>query len=403
MARATVAVIGVTLGFAFVYRFHPVLLALFVSIILATGLIPIVDRLEQRGVARIIGATLVFTLLGLLLGVLLWVGLPFLDARYREFAGRIPAYYQTLRTQLSHLSSSVLRQVAGELPDHVALELPGSSLVEWADTAGSVGHAVIMGIGVLLFCFYWLVLGPRALRLLLLLAPRSRRDELRQFTTTAEQRLGAFVRGQVLICATVGALALCSYAIIGLPNLLVLGLLAGLFEAVPMVGPLLGAVPAVLVALTISPSRALWVIGAAVIIHVVESFVLVPRVMRKAVGVHPALCLLAVATMGSLLGLRGALLAIPTAALVQLAVDRLLLERARARVARAQRHPLCDEIALIAEGRSSLVATPAARVVLDQIAALASDLDRFLVAQAASASRPHPRQETTTRQEKVSP
>jgi hypothetical protein len=111
----------------------------------------------------------------------------------------------------------------------------------------------------------------------------------------------------------------------GLPNALLLGLAAGLFEAVPVVGPALGALPAVAVALSLGPAQVGWVIAATAVIQLLENTILVPRVMRHAVGVNPVVTLLSLVAFGQLFGFAGALLAIPLAAVLQLLIDRLVL------------------------------------------------------------------------------
>ncbi len=109
-----------------------------------------------------------------------------------------------------------------------------------------------------------------------------------------------------------------------LPNALVLALMAGVLEAVPMIGPLLGAIPAAVIALSIAPSKLVWVIVATLIIQQMENSLLVPRVMRKAVGVNPFVTLLALFAFGSLFGIAGALMAIPIVAIIQLLLDRFV-------------------------------------------------------------------------------
>ena len=91
-----------------------------------------------------------------------------------------------------------------------------------------------------------------------------------------------------------------------------------------MVGPLLGAIPAALVALSIAPSKLVWVVVATLVIQQVENSLLVPRVMRKSVGVNPFVSLLALFAFSSLLGIAGALMAIPIAAIIQLLLDRYI-------------------------------------------------------------------------------
>ena len=114
--------------------------------------------------------------------------------------------------------------------------------------------------------------------------------------------------------------------IIGLPYAIFLGITAGILEAVPLVGPILGAAPALLIALALDPSKAVWVVMATVVIQLTENHFLVPRVMDRAVGVNPVVSLLAFAAFSSLFGLAGALLAIPLAVLIQLLLNRTILE-----------------------------------------------------------------------------
>jgi uncharacterized membrane protein len=123
-------------------------------------------------------------------------------------------------------------------------------------------------------------------------------------------------------------MALISYMLIGLPNALVLALVAGVMEAVPLIGPLLGAVPAALVALSIGSDRLIWVILATVVIQQLENSLLVPRIMKKAVGVNPFVTLLALFAFSTFFGLAGALMAIPIAAMIQLVLNHFVFQQA---------------------------------------------------------------------------
>ena len=103
-----------------------------------------------------------------------------------------------------------------------------------------------------------------------------------------ETKVGFYIAGQGILCLVIGIMALVAYRLIGLPNALVLALIAGVLEAVPMIGPLLGAIPAALVALSIAPDKLIWVIVATVVIQQLENSLLVPRVMRKRWGSIPS-------------------------------------------------------------------------------------------------------------------
>jgi len=199
------------------------------------------------------------------------------------------------------------------------------------DTAGqalgyvaSAAKVTFLATAILLLAFHWTLYGPRTIQSLLLLVPVSRRESIGELISAMESKVGFYVAGQGVLCLIVGLMALVAYLLIGLPNALLLALVAGLLEAVPMVGPLLGAIPAAVIALSIAPSKLIWVIVATLVIQQVENTLLVPRVMRKAVGVNPFVSLLAIFAFSSLFGIAGALMAIPIAAIIQLLLDRFV-------------------------------------------------------------------------------
>ena len=144
--------------------------------------------------------------------------------------------------------------------------------------------------------------------------PRDRRKRARDVWNAAETRLGMWVRGQLILMASIGVATSVAYTLLGVPASLLLGLFAALAEAIPIVGPLIGAIPAVLVAATVSPQLALVVAGVYVVIQLVEGNVLVPLVMRNTIGISPFLVILSVLIGGAAGGFAGALLAVPIAA-----------------------------------------------------------------------------------------
>ena len=133
------------------------------------------------------------------------------------------------------------------------------------------------------------------------------------------------MRGELLLMTSIGVLSSLGYLVMGLPYPLALGVLAGLLEFVPMVGPTLGAIPAVIVALSISPQAALLVVVYTIVIQMAENHILVPRLMGRSVGVSPIMVILAVFAFTSLLGFTGAFLAIPLAAILQVLMDHLVV------------------------------------------------------------------------------
>jgi predicted PurR-regulated permease PerM len=180
-------------------------------------------------------------------------------------------------------------------------------------------------LSIIVLSIYLTLDQTRLERFWLSLVPAARRPELLAMWREIEGRLGTYVRGQLLLMTSIGVLASLGYLVIGLPYPVALGALAGLLEFVPMVGPTLGAIPAVIVALSISPQAALLVVAYTIVIQVAENNILVPRLMGHSVGVSPILVILAIFVFSDLLGMAGAFLAIPLAAILQVMMDHLIV------------------------------------------------------------------------------
>jgi predicted PurR-regulated permease PerM len=192
----------------------------------------------------------------------------------------------------------------------------------------SLAKGVFITIMILALAFYWTLEGPRIVQSFLLVIPQNQRESIGELISAMESKVGFYMVGQAILCLVIGIMALIAYMLIGLPNALVLALIAGVLEAVPMIGPQLGAVPAALVALSIAPDKLIWVIVATIVIQQVENSLLVPRIMKKAVGVNPFVTLLALFAFSSMFGLAGALMAIPMAAIIQLALNHFVFKQA---------------------------------------------------------------------------
>ncbi len=147
--------------------------------------------------------------------------------------------------------------------------------------------------------------------------PESVRADILAVTGLVDDVLSAYIRGQFLLMLFVGGLATVALLIIGVPYALILGLIAGIFEALPVVGPILGAVPAVLVALLSSPISAVYAAAAFFAIQQIENLFLVPRISGKSVKLHPAVVMVVLVLGNQLAGFAGMLLAVPVTAIIR--------------------------------------------------------------------------------------
>jgi len=282
------------------------------------------------------GVILVYLFLLILFAGFLLLLFPVIVGESTTIAAALPGYYQSLREWMVNYHDQLIARLGEVLP----AKLPGlapirqtgpQTLASAMQALGYVALAakiIFMAIVILVLAFYWTLDGPKTIHSFLQLVPQNRRESMSKLVSAMETKLGFFIAGQGVLCMLVGTMALLAYLLIGLPNALLLGLAAGVLEAVPMIGPTLGAIPAGLVALSIAPIKLVWVIVATIVIQQLENSLLVPRVMRKAVGVNPFVTLLAIFAFGALFGIAGALMAIPMAAFIQLLLDHFVFHQA---------------------------------------------------------------------------
>jgi predicted PurR-regulated permease PerM len=335
-------VVGATLVFAFVafcfyllYRFYQVVFILFIAVVIGTVLRPLANWLTQRGFSRMASVILVYLAIFIFVAGFLWLLFPLIFKQGATMMGEIPIFYQNLRTWLADSPNQLFQRLGDYLPSsppNIYSSVTGdqSAMSSAGTAAGYVSVAarvIFTTIVILALTLYWTLDGPRIIRSLLLLVRQDRRESMADLVSSMEASVGYFLIGQGLLCLSIGIMALVAYLLIGLPNAFVLAIAAGLLEAVPMVGPALGAIPAGLVAVSISPQKLLWVIAASVIIQQVEGTFLVPRIMKRTVGVNPFVTLLAIFAFSSLFGIAGALMAIPMAAVIQLVLNHFVFQQ----------------------------------------------------------------------------
>jgi predicted PurR-regulated permease PerM len=338
---ATVFVVSVFLTFWLLYSLRVVLFLLFVAIVIGTAIRPAVDWLHRRGISRPMGIIFIYVLIaGLLTGFVAMV-FPLIADQVTEISRNLPEYYAEVRQALVSSNSRLLQNIGFRIPSEISLLLnrtattpEGEQVIDQVAQTLFYTNLILKGIlatlAVFLLAYYWTQESNLVIRAMLKVFPAPRRKGIREFMRLAETSLGGYVRGQGLLCAAVGALAFIAYLFIGLPYTLVLALFAGVLETVPIFGPALGAIPALLVALSVDPSKAIWVVVATVIIQLLENTFLVPRIMRGAMGVNPIIVLLSLIAFSSVFGVAGALLALPLAAIIQLFISRVVLTAAEA-------------------------------------------------------------------------
>jgi predicted PurR-regulated permease PerM len=334
LAPWTIRGVGFALGLVLVYGLIQlgiaaggVLLLVFLAILLAAGLEPIVGWLRERlPIGRAGTIIVVYVLFFLSVIVLAFLVVPASINQAERIIADLPPLFDEAREWAADVRPAALATSLTALIDSVAKAFEANGepnpddVVEVGTAVAEAGVALMT---LLALVFFWLVEHARLQRYVLAFLPADRRPGAREAWNDIETRLGLWVRGQLILMATIGAATGIAYTLLGLPGALLLAVIAALTEAIPIIGPLLGAIPAVLVAATVSPELALLVAGIYVVIQTVEGNVLVPMVMRNTIGISPLLVIVSLLIGGSVGGLVGAFLAVPIAASLEIILSRL--------------------------------------------------------------------------------
>ncbi|MEA2673965.1 MAG: hypothetical protein QOI92_1157 [Chloroflexota bacterium] len=310
----------------FVAARHVVLLV-FIAILLGAALEPIVGWIRGRtGLSRGPAILIVYAVfLALVVGMAVFV-VPSALVQISAALDRLPAFLDQARGWSNNLRPEALAQGVGALLD--AAEAPFAksappdpkSVIDVSIVVGSAAAAVVT---LLFLVFFWLTERPRLQRYALAFLPPERRAGTRDAWNEVETKLGAWARGELILMAAIGAATAVAYSLIGLPAPLLLALIAALAEVIPIVGPFIGAIPAVLIATTVSPQTALITMGVYLVLQVIEGNVLVPVVMRNSVGLSPFLVLLSLLIGSATGGVLGAVVSVPIVAAITVVLHRL--------------------------------------------------------------------------------
>lgn len=324
--RAGLVLIGLGVGCYLLWRVQEVLFLLTLAILLATAIEPLVNRLRRGPFTRGSGVLVVYTVIVVVIGLPAYVIMPSVASQAASFSETLPDRLQQLRPYAESLPRPVQGMAVGLLDNAFqAVQSPprpaGDEIVQVGATAA---HSLLSFFSVFVLAYYWLVERALIKRVILRTVPARQARDVNSVWMEVEEKLGGWVRGQLILMLAVGVMATLGYIALGLPNPILLGVAAGLLEIIPMLGPFLAFAPAVLVALAIDPTRALFVLAYALVIQQIEGNVLVPRVLGRTVGVSPLTVLLGILVGSTLAGLPGAFLAVPLAGAVQVLLAHLL-------------------------------------------------------------------------------
>lgn len=294
---------------ALLFLIKEILLFIFLAYIIVASLNPIVEFLRRRGFPKTIAVLVTFFTTLLFFIILIAPLVPFLISQIQQLSKSFPIY-------LHQAASAVGVQLdAREVSQIFTPQQLGENAFA---LAGGVFGGFFSVVTTIAISFYLLLSYDSAKRNVASLFHKKHREQAIGIIDQVNGKLGAWLQGQFLLSLSIGLLTWITLTVLHMPFALPLAVLAGLFEIVPTVGPIISAIPALVVALTISSNMAIIIVVAYIFIQLIENHLLVPRIMQRAVGLNPVIVIIGVIVGDKLLGIPGALLSVPFISLIVL-------------------------------------------------------------------------------------
>lgn len=329
VTRAALIVLAVILGAGLLWVVREVLFLLFVAILIAVAIEPIVNRLRRGPFNRASGTLVVYGAIVLTVGLPAYFLLPAMSAQLEAVGDGLPGRIESLRPYAEGFSSRPVREAAVNLVDYAG-GLAQTTRAPREQALVEAGYSAVNGLlavlTVFVVAFYWL-LERAAIRRSLAKAAPVRAQRVYAVWEDLEEKLGGWVRGQLMLMVTVGVISALGFFALGLPSPLLLAAIAAAAELVPVIGPLFAFGLAIVAGLTVSPQTALLTLLFGGLVQLLEPYVLAPRLMAHAVGISPLAVLVGLLAGHALFGLAGAVVAVPIAGALQVIIAHALEAR----------------------------------------------------------------------------
>jgi predicted PurR-regulated permease PerM len=330
--------VGVGLVFALLlasyllYQITVVVLVLLLTLLFSVIISGPVDYLERRGVGRGLATLVVLGGLIFILGIAGTALAPVIENQARELAETFPELLKNTQDLVVSLQNSLGLETSFGLDPQNLLDsarnfLSGGALATVANVGASVANVISFAVVIIIATIYAVARPAPLINGFVALFPAGHRQRVREILGDVYETLQRWFLGQLTSMTIIGVLSTMALSLIGIPFALLLGIFSGLISFIPFVGPALSVIPPVLLALVGDPIDALWVVLAYAVIQMIESYLIYPLVMSRAVSIHPAVVMFALLIMGTLFGFVGVLLAVPLVTAVHVLLRELWIER----------------------------------------------------------------------------
>lgn len=312
---------------ALVVAARETVIILLLAILISSALDPLVEKLEKWHIPRILGTLAIFLIGLLVLALIMYTIVPLSIIEFKNlFANLGGAIGQIFG---SSAPGAVINSITPQLNSFADSLLAGNA--SFIDILGNILGGVVFLVVTVVLSFYLTVTRDGVGKFLRAILPRELEDKVLAMFYRSKRKISRWLNGQLVLCFLMAVGVFLGVLFLGIKYALMLAVFAGVFEIIPMVGPIFAGALAVAVALDQSTGLALSALIFFVILHQLEAHVLVPLVMRRSVDVHPVLVITAILIGDQVAGIPGMFLAVPVAVVFQEVVDEWVAKKDRER------------------------------------------------------------------------
>jgi len=311
--RTAIKVLLLLLFLRFVWDLKSLFFSLFIAFIIMSAAKMPVEKLVKRGIPRKWSVLIVFLLLIIMLSLIVsWIS---------------PLFINETTALIKHFPR-IVSSVNNSIPSYFNLSFSLPQILpnitnQFFEVVKTVFSNVAFLVSTLVFSIYFTIEEGFVEKIAARFVDKKHAERIQRVVATIEQRLGSWVVGEMALMLVVGTLTFIGLALVGVNYALPLALIAGLFEVIPNIGPIAAAIPAFFVAFSQTPLLGLSSVVLALVIQQLENNIIVPMIMKRAVGLHPVITLIALVIGGTYGGIVGAIISIPITLVIEIFINEL--------------------------------------------------------------------------------
>ncbi|OIP22534.1 hypothetical protein COX95_01585 [bacterium CG_4_10_14_0_2_um_filter_33_32] len=315
---------AVLILFIFLYLIRDVLTIFLVALIFVAALRPTVRYLKKTGIPASISVLSIYIIVFGIIGLLISIIVPQLSSQIKELSSDIPRFIERINNTFGKIPEHErIAQSIQQSLSNISENMTGFAINMLSAVSRFFGGLISFFV-ILVLVFYMSIAEDETINYIKSLFPKKYEEKASIIVEKIHKKIGSWTRGEVILLFTIGILSFIGLKILGIKFALTLAIIAGIFELIPVIGPVISAIPAIFIAFTQEPVLGLAVLILYIGIQQAENHILVPVVMKKATGLSPIVIILSLLIGAKLLGFIGVLISVPTAVILSVFLEELV-------------------------------------------------------------------------------